>query len=135
MLFLRGLLMFYSFTESDAVKLLAQKLTMFCRTTVLCAPHPLAGCECVLCLQLAAHPDLLPYQIITDEGSLLPRGSTVLVGGRRVGTVVYFGHRKHQGRGPGTPQAPGTLEPPASPLGVTVLLWPPGEYCTPAKHG
>ncbi|KAG0730500.1 hypothetical protein GWK47_028158 [Chionoecetes opilio] len=125
-------------SESDAVKLLAQKLTSVLQddgteqqhdsdNTVLCAPHPLAGCECVLCLQLAAHPDLLPYQIITDEGSLLPRGSTVLVGGRRVGTVVYFGHRKHQGRGPGTPQAPRTCEPPASPLGVTVLLWPPDE--------
>ncbi|KAK8384470.1 hypothetical protein O3P69_009345 [Scylla paramamosain] len=109
---------------------------------VLCAPHPLAGCQCVLCLQLSTDSDTVPYEIVTDEGSLLPRGSAVLVRGRRVGTVVYFGHRKHQARGSDgpaapllPPPAPGTHDLPADecarslacPLGVTVQLWPPDE--------
>lgn len=170
-------------TEGDAVKMLAQKLTSVLQEDstnpqedmddlVLSAPHPLAGCECAVCLQLSTHPDVLPYEIVTDEGSLLPRGSTVLVSGQRVGTVVYFGHCRHQAKGassphrlkasptpqqqqqlpssPSTQQAPttGSSPPPphqqlplpaapsscdgpqvgpASPIGVTVILWPPDE--------
>lgn len=41
------------------------------------------------------HPD--------SEGSLLPRGSTVLVSGQRVGTVVYFGHCRQQAKDTSSP--------------------------------
>lgn len=91
------------------------------------------------------------------EGSLLPRGSSVLVQGNHLGTVVYVGHSRHLPRKPSLTQhyhsAPitsannGTNEPTLkldtqhhpptassnttnyvnSPLGVTITLWPPGE--------
>lgn len=36
-----------------------------------------------------------------SEGSLLPRGSRVLVQGDQIGTVIYLGHRKHPLRNSG----------------------------------
>ncbi|XP_042228655.1 uncharacterized protein LOC121870771 isoform X2 [Homarus americanus] len=111
-------------TESDAVRLLARKLTNVIQeneaqlednltespacdpnisdvmmqqisTQELCAPHPLAGCECVVCTHLAADPHSQLYILTTNEGSLLPQGSKVLVQGDRIGTVMYFGHNKY----------------------------------------
>ncbi|XP_071535404.1 uncharacterized protein [Panulirus ornatus] len=112
-------------TESDTVRLLARKLTNVLQgseavledsvhdaspcgsnvsdTTVpeaaaheqLCAPYPLAGCECVVCTHLASDPECHLYVLTTNEGSLLPRGSKVLVQGDHIGTVVYLGHHKH----------------------------------------
>ncbi|XP_069164912.1 uncharacterized protein [Procambarus clarkii] len=118
-------------TESDAIRLLARKLTNVLqaseaqledslpesspsdscnRDTVtslmpeatsyehLYAPHPLAGCECVVCTHLAADPDTHLYILTTNEGLLLPQGSKVLVQGDRIGTVIYFGHCKYPSR-------------------------------------
>lgn len=112
-------------TENDAVKLLARTLTSvlqeqdtmypesqnetFVATTPvtdpsasqsqdfgeLCAPHPLTGCECLVCMHLSSDPDCHLYALTTEEGALLPPGSRVLVRGDHVGTVLYLGHDKY----------------------------------------
>lgn len=186
-------------TESDAVKLLARKLTnvlqgseahlednlpestlsdsslkdaampdisneLWSNQEELYAPHPLSGCECVVCAHLAADPNSHLYILTTKDGLLLPQGSTVLVQGDRIGTVVYFGHCKYPSRSSSVPQhhlqgssitsinekiiPENKVESSkkiaedgwytsevttASPLGVTITLWPPdyGEVFVP----
>ncbi|KAK7084775.1 hypothetical protein SK128_001973 [Halocaridina rubra] len=149
-------------TESEAIKLLAKALTTYLYEshidvdrgqnasversteapdvqtskmhpqTELCLPHPLAGCECDICLNLSADPNCHLYALSTGGGSLLPPGSKVLIEGERLGTVLYLGHDKHSSKGPrdlpcGTMDSSLQQEGLLRPVGVSVRLWAPDE--------
>lgn len=94
---------------------------------------------------------IISWTICFDsEGSLLPRGSMVLVRGDMVGTVIYFGHRRHPiphkgmqylsptsnhiqaysalcNGGALMDDAGSLADVTSSPLGVTIALWSPGK--------
>ncbi|XP_068249377.1 uncharacterized protein [Palaemon carinicauda] len=152
--------------EGEAVKLLARTLTTVLQSDIndqeascnesevdevncssssksnnnkeLCLPHPLAGCECYVCLNLSADPSCQLYALTTEGGSLLPPGSTVLVEGERVGTVLYLGHEKlitsnQSFVSPISVDAILSHEGYLRPVGLTLKLWAPdcGEIFVP----
>ncbi|XP_066946602.1 serine-rich adhesin for platelets-like [Macrobrachium rosenbergii] len=153
--------------EGEAVKLLARTLTSVLQSDVnnqdasrnesemdevncpsasgfnnsnkeLSLPHPLAGCECVICCHLTADPTCQLYALTTEGGSLLPPGSTILVEGERVGTVLYLGHERYVtfNQSAVSPIAVEALLAHAGymrPVGITMKLWAPdhGEIFVP----
>ncbi|KAG7165244.1 hypothetical protein Hamer_G019435, partial [Homarus americanus] len=86
-------------TESDAVRLLARKLTNVIQENEAQLEDNLTespACDpniSDVMMQQISTQEL--YILTTNEGSLLPQGSKVLVQGDRIGTVMYFGHNKY----------------------------------------